>query len=262
MEVTKEITIVGSGNAAWHLAFKFRKAGIKINCIVSKTMMHASGLAENVNALSTQKISDIPVNTDLVLLCVNDNAVANLALEIIKRRLPTAHISGSLPLSVLGADTTNTGVFYPFQTFSKNVTPGEINFPVCVEAENDRMRNLLNSLANKVTDHIVYLSSEQRLHLHLSGVMANNFSNYLMTCAFDYLEQHHIDTQLLAPILEETFNKAKFNHPRTVQTGPAVRGNKEIIKKHLDLLQNDKSLHTIYNLLSDSIEAYYSKPNS
>ncbi len=117
-----------------------------------------------------------------------------------------------------------------------------MKFPVCIESENDKFREILYFYASKISDKVVFLNSDQRLHLHIGGIVVNNFSNHLITRAFDYLNDHKINPDLLLPILEETVNKIKTNHPKDIQTGPSVRGNKEIVKKHLDLLNNQPSL--------------------
>jgi predicted short-subunit dehydrogenase-like oxidoreductase (DUF2520 family) len=41
--------------------------------------------------------------------------------------------------------------------------------------------------------------------------------------------------------------------PSEVQTGPAKRGDLKTIKKHIALLENDKSLQSIYKLITKRI---------
>jgi predicted short-subunit dehydrogenase-like oxidoreductase (DUF2520 family) len=258
MELRHGITIVGAGNVAWHLAFGFRNAGININGVFSRSMASASGLAGKLGTFGSVSLKEIPSDTDMVLICVTDSAVGDV-IKNISKDLTVVHTSGSLPISVLGRDSTGIGVFYPYQTFSKNVNTGNLSFPVCIEANDDKVLEKLKYLANKISDRVVLLNSEDRKRLHVSGVVVNNFTNHLMACAFEFLENHHIDSTLLVPILEETIRKIKNNHPKDVQTGPAVRGDSEIIKKHLALLESNQSLQAIYKLMSLSIMDYYSK---
>jgi len=42
-----------------------------------------------------------------------------------------------------------------------------------------------------------------------------------------------------------------------MQTGPAARNDKETIQKHIELLAAHPQLHKLYQVLSDSIIAYY-----
>jgi F0F1-type ATP synthase beta subunit len=42
-------------------------------------------------------------------------------------------------------------------------------------------------------------------------------------------------------------------HPVKAQTGPAMRDDKLVMKKHLDLIKNNKQLTQVYKTLSDLI---------
>jgi predicted short-subunit dehydrogenase-like oxidoreductase (DUF2520 family) len=250
------IAIVGSGNVASHLAVGFYKVGVKINMVINRTIDHAKELALKVEANYSNTLSDIPENTDLVIIAVTDSAIEGVSKAISSTAYGVVHVSGSMPLSVLSANT-NYGVFYPFQTFSKSERTGALEFPICIEANSEELKQKLSRLAGKLSKTIVYLSSEDRKYLHLSGVIANNFTNHLMARAYDYLNEHNISADLINPIIEETINKIKNNHPKDVQTGPAVRGNSDIVKNHLALLNNYPQLLEIYQVMTNSINAYY-----
>ena len=43
------------------------------------------------------------------------------------------------------------------------------------------------------------------------------------------------DTELLLPIMLQSFEKLKDNHPLKSQTGPAMRNDTRVMKKHLAL---------------------------
>lgn len=69
------------------------------------------------------------------------------------------------------------------------------------------------------------------------------------------MKKHHLDFSLLEPLLEETLHKAFKLSPKEAQTGPAVRDNFEVIKKHLDLLGDDAGMKELYRVLSEHIMA-------
>lgn len=259
METREEITIIGSGNVAWHLAVAFDKKGFAINKVISRNKEQGQLLADFVNTSHSTDLNDIPQSSSLVIIAVSDGAVVDVLKGISAKELPIVHTSGSLPISVFGTDFSNSGVFYPFQTFSKSVKTGELTFPVCLEANNSETLDLLKSYASRISNKVEELNSEKRTKLHLSGILINNFTNHLISRAFDYMDENSIDKDLLAPIMEETISKAFAESPKDVQTGPAIRGDKEIIKKHLDLLSNHSALGNIYEVISNSIEDYYSK---
>ncbi|MBN1117755.1 MAG: DUF2520 domain-containing protein [Bacteroidales bacterium] len=256
MEFKKGITIIGTGNVAWHIAHKFYASGIQINLVVGRNEQKGKVLAKGVNSKYSVDFSDIPFDTDLVLICITDSAISSVA-EKISSDISIAHTAGSVPLSVLGNKNKNTGVFYPFQTFSYGVRTGEIEIPICIEANSTEMNILLNSLAKKINSKIYPVNSDKRKLIHLAGVVANNFSNFLYTQAFEFLKEEDIKPEILLPLIKETTAKLEVSEPSELQTGPARRRNSEVINCHKELLRGNKQLKELYSFMSDLILAYY-----
>src|SRR5690606_27140655 len=91
--------------------------------------------------------------------------------------------------------------------------------------------------------------------LHLSAVLVNNFVNALFVEANHLLadESGQRKFDLLLPLARQTVEKVKNMDPRAAQTGPAKRGDKKIIRKHLRLLKENSDLRKIYKQLSSLI---------
>ena len=261
MGIIDEITIVGSGNVARHLAKTFIVSGIAINKVISRNIKNASMLGNEIGVAASDNLKDIPKNSKLVLLCVSDGALEKLAPYIRSMNFQVAHTAGSVPLSVFGDDKRNTGVFYPFQTFTKNVREGDVKFPLCIEAGSEEMLESLKKLANMVSDSVVVMNSEQRKQLHISGIVANNFSNFIFGRAFEYLNSKKIDSKLLIPLIEETVQKIRLQNPDTLQTGPAVRRSNNIIEEHIEYLKGNNDLKELYSFLSKSIMSFHERKN-
>lgn len=257
MKLISGITIIGSGNVAWHLSHIFQKKNIRVNYIIGRNKKDVTELGESLKTSYSTDFNNIPDNTDLVLLCISDGTIREVSDLIKNKNLKVAHTAGSVALSVFSENFKNAGVFYPFQTFSKHISNIGVNFPVCVEALNAETLNFCMRLAKVITDTVVELDSEKRRELHLSGVIANNFSNFLYTQSFEYLQGKEIDVQLLLPIINQTVNKLKYSSPKNLQTGPALRGSKEVINYHIEMLGNNKDLQDIYKLMSEKISQYY-----
>ena len=58
---------------------------------------------------------------------------------------------------------------------------------------------------------------------------------------------------MMLPLIQETADKVKHNSPVKMQTGPAVRGDKSIMKAHLAMLSKNKKLKKLYKVISQSI---------
>lgn len=251
------ISIIGSGNVAWHMAFAFKNAGINVNSVIGRNKEKGEALANKIGTAYYSNTAAIPFETSLILICVTDSAIEEIAEKVKEINCTVAHTAGSMPLSAVSRFCRYAGVLYPFQTFTQNIRLGEVKFPVCIEANNSEVLNMLRDLGNRVSNNVIELDSEKRKKLHLSGVLANNFSNYFYSRAFDFLEHSNIDPTLLIPLIQETSNKIYFSIPKELQTGPARRGDKKTIEEHAALLAGDKNLSELYMLLSKNLMEYY-----
>ena len=74
----------------------------------------------------------------------------------------------------------------------------------------------------------------------------------MYSIADNYLTANKLDFENLLPIIEETASRLKFAKPSDLQTGPAKRGDKKIIEKHLEML-GESELNEIYSKLSNFI---------
>jgi hypothetical protein len=67
-------------------------------------------------------------------------------------------------------------------------------------------------------------------------------------------EREGLPFDILRPLIEQTARKAvEADHPREVQTGPAVRGDKAVTARHCEMLSADSREEEIYKLLTEYI---------
>ena len=247
------IVILGAGNVATHLSLALKKAGFPIKCIYSKTIDAAKELALKVDSHYTNEISQIPVEADLYILAVKDEIIEEIVKHIKLQYGIIVHTAGSISMNVFENRFKNYGVFYPVQTFSKSREINFSNIPVCIEASNKLLENKLFDLAKCLSKSVHLIDSEKRKMLHLSAVFACNFANHMYSAATEILNQSGISFDLLKPLIEETAQKAIDSGPAKAQTGPAVRNDLNIIKKHLEMLKDNPEFGKIYKLASESI---------
>jgi len=245
-----KITMIGAGNLALHLSHALRHAGHEIVQVYSRTERSASFLANQLNCPFTTEIDKI-TPSDLAIIAVNDDAIEEVEKHI---DFPKVHTSGTKGLECL--TNSNTGVFYPLQTFSKE---SEVNFktiPICIESNDEALRPLLHQLGTSISEKVYTLNSHQRRQLHIAAVIACNFSNLMYRFSQEICEEHEIPFEILHPLILETANKIQSLQPSKAQTGPAQRGDDLTLQKHLSLLENNSELQTIYKTLSDSIKKH------
>jgi predicted short-subunit dehydrogenase-like oxidoreductase (DUF2520 family) len=253
----KTIILLGAGKVATQLALAFTGKGLVIKQVWSRSHLSAKKLAGIVRTHYTGNIRAIRQDGDIYMVCVPDQAIGEVAAAVpLHHNQLLVHTSGSVPIEVLKNYSQNTGVFYPLQTFS----PGrEIAFdrvPLLVEANDLQNRQLLLSLAGKISGHVIVMDSEKRKYAHLAAVFASNFSNFMYTIAGEILAMKGLSFDLLKPLIEETAAKVQSREPYVVQTGPAMRHDEAVIREHLRLLSENDDFAGIYQLINEMISRY------
>jgi len=252
-----KICLIGAGNVATHLAQALDKVS-EIVQIYSHTKSNATNVASAIGKpkIATDSLEKITDYADFYIVSVKDDCIAQIA-----DRTPDigiwAHTSGSIPMSVFKAHKKKYGVFYPLQTFSKNVTLDISRVPFFIEGNCSETTFELTQLAKKISGIVEPADSQRRKALHIAAVFACNFVNYMWIQADELLRQENLDISFMKPLLEETLNKLSHVNPVEAQTGPARRGDTHIIESHLSQLSGDK--HDVYRLISQLIMKQYNE---
>ena len=230
------IVIIGRGNVATNLDYAFRKKGVACQMVSSR-----DGL-------------DLLPQANVYIYAVKDEALTSVIAQVQgKEKSLHLHTSGTMPISVFGDDKPHAGIFYPFQTFSKaRVIENFSTVPVFFEARGIDDISAGYSLALTITSHVYEATQQDRERLHVAGVYACNFTNLMYTMAAELLKNTHIPFSALLPLIDETAAKIHTLSPRDAQTGPARRGDENVMNHHLSLLNDEQ--RQVYQLLSDAIK--------
>jgi predicted short-subunit dehydrogenase-like oxidoreductase (DUF2520 family) len=249
-----KISIIGSGNVATHLAIAIHNAGEQIVQVFSKNIRNAETLAKKINTKHfTDKFDNIE-EADLYIISVSDTAIKQIAAEQKLRKKFLVHTSGSVEMKIFQEYTDNYGVFYPLQTFKKEQKINMQEVPICLEASDKKKLDILQNLSKKISNKIYFIDSHQRKKLHLSAVFVNNFVNHLFAIAAEIIEKEGLNFEILKPLIQKTFENIENNKPSEIQTGPAVRADMEVIRKHIEMLKNyNHNYSEIYKIISESI---------
>lgn len=267
------ISFVGYGNLAYRLSLALKRAGHQIEYVYGRDLeqatklamalngeVSASNMAAAKNLCTTQATTNLSLiqSSEVVIFAVSDSAIDLVAkqftalLEEGKEPPFTLHCSGSTDLDAL-SPLPNRGVFYPLMTLSKGK---EVDFslvPFLLEGNNNKTKELLITLTNSLLSEYKFLDSKERRVMHLAALFINNFGNHLIGQAFDIATPH---SPFLMPLAIETVRKAfLYNNTVKAQTGPAVRGDRVTMQKHLAYLkEHHPNLLEFYTLFSNAIE--------
>lgn len=249
------IVLIGAGNLATNLGKALKSKGFHVVQVYSRTRESASKLATLLNADTTTSLEEVRKNADLYIVSLSDSAFEKLIPEITKGKNKGlfVHTAGSISMSIWEGYADHSGVFYPMQTFSKGREVDFTQIPIFLEANNERDLDILSYIASELSSKVYIISSEQRKVLHLSAVFTCNFTNHMYALADHLLQKYDIPFDVMLPLIDETAQKVHQLSPREAQTGPAIRYDKNVINKHLELLASEPAIQELYEKISQSI---------
>lgn len=254
----QSVTIIGAGNIAVHLLKRLKSAGLDQLVAYSRSD-DFSGVPENIKPLLTNDPQIFHKRTDLFIIAVKDDSIAEVAGKVKDHGQIVVHTSGSTSIKALER-FSNYGVIYPLQTFSKDRALSWDQIPVFIEASDGNTKQEISTFANKLTSSIHYKNSEERRKLHISAVFVSNFVNHMFVQGKELADHQGVDFSLFMPLIHETVNKSFAMDPLKAQTGPALRNDKVTLKKHLEALKKDPDKFQLYELISEAIFRKGKKP--
>lgn len=251
------LVIFGSGNVATHIAKPLSRHHDIIQ-IVSRNLEHANRLAKMIgdSVEASTDLSNIREDADAYIVSVNDDSIAAIAANTPATGL-WMHTSGSIGIEVFHGHKQHYGVLYPLQTFSRNVPVDMPEVPIFIEGNDRESTGGINNLAKDISRHIYHADSSQRRQLHIAAVFACNFANRLWAIADDILKEAGYDFSVLSPLLKATLEKAVHTSPADGQTGPARRGDRQVMESHIKSLDTENA--EIYKIISKSIFNQYNE---
>lgn len=239
-----------------NLHYAFELKGIKTE------LVHARPLTADPAAVEKLPLADV------YIYAVADHALADVVAKVTMPKALHLHTSGTMPIEVFGADKPHAGVLYFFQSFSREVMIDDWStIPCFIEGRNIDDIAAIYSLAQCLTSRIYEADGYDRGRLHIAGVFANNYTNLMYRIAAQVLQDTQIPFEALLPLIDRTADKVHTLAPKDAQTGPAQRGDMNVMKRHMELLENvpegefsAADLHGVYQALAALIWKAHNRP--
>ena len=231
--------------------------------IYNRSYNKGTSLARKIRAKAVEKIGELDPDIDLIIIAVSDDAINNISRQLGEKKWQSViivHTSGSVPSTALNG-LSSYGVFYSFQSMTAGQEMDFKQVPILVHSNSEQNTDLLIQLAESISDKVYKVSDEQRGIIHVAGVFANNFSNHMVTVAHDILAKNELPLEVIKPLIVNTLQKILEMDPIDAQTGPAVRGDTDVMDKHIKFLEDQPELKNLYRLISDSIIVYHESNN-
>ena len=247
-----KIALIGSGNVATVLGRLLVKHQHQVTQVISRDVVHAGELANELGASFTDFDGSPDENAELFIIAISDAALENFFVKDGIHNKLVVHTAGSVSKDILHNFSNRYGVLYPLQSLRKEM---EVIPPVpfLVDGCNEEITGIIENFAKTISYSVEIAGDEERLKLHAAAVVVSNFTNHLYAIAEDFCSKEKVNFNLLLPLIIETAQRTRYSLPSKVQTGPAIRKDIQTLDKHLRLFTAHPKMRTTYLRLTDSI---------
>jgi|SRR5690348_993723 len=184
---------------------------------------------------------------ELVLLCVPDTAIRDVARDLVPGPGWIAHVSGATPLTALDPHERRFGL-HPLQTFTRARGPEQLDgASAAVTAETGEARERGFELANLLGLTPFELADEARPLYHAGAAIASNYLVTLHRVASDLFRAAGAPPEALVPLMQRTIENG-FE-----LTGPIERGDWETVEAHREAIRSTRpDLEPLYDVLAEA----------
>ena len=255
---TPRVLLIGTGRTAFHLGHALKRGKVTLTGVAGRDPAKTKDLARQFKCEAFTLAGPFP-KCDMILIAVKDDAIGSVAKRLPKGSTVVAHTSGTQSMAVLGKQM-HAGVLWPIQSLSPGEPVDLSNVPLIVDSSDGDARKVLLAVAQRISSRVLELPHKQREGLHMAAVFASNFPIFLLGQAQRLLKEQNLPQDLLLPLWKSAAEKAAIMGPDETLTGPARRGDRKTIDKHLDRLKSDRDLRRAYALLSRLILKAHGHP--
>ncbi|MEM1271220.1 MAG: Rossmann-like and DUF2520 domain-containing protein [Bacteroidota bacterium] len=243
--------IIGPGAAGQALAQRLIDSGFFVQAFIGRNLARTKVAAERLGVpYATDFVGDLPTGIRLVLCCVPDDALPDVAEDLAAitghpwSETAVAHVSGAVPASVLDPVAQRGALtfgFHPVQSFGRNRLAVFDGVVAGIEGT-ERAAAYGQALALHLGLKAVVIPAEAKARYHLAASVASNFSVTVASLATEILHSIGLDPEagmeLLRPLLAGTFANLAEARPEDALTGPIVRGDRETVARHAEAVRH------------------------
>jgi predicted short-subunit dehydrogenase-like oxidoreductase (DUF2520 family) len=213
--------VIGAGRAGSAIAARLRERGLELS----------------------------EASPELVLLCVPDRAIAEVAAAISPGPW-VAHVSGATPLAALDPHVRRFSV-HPLQTFTRARGAEQLDGAfAAITADTEEAREIGLWLARTLGLEPFTLGDSKRVAYHAGAAIASSYLVTLRRAAGSLLEAAGAPPEALDPLMRRTIE----NHFEL--TGPIARGDWATVDAHVTAIRKERpELEAMYVTLAETTKA-------
>ena len=237
--------IVGGGRAAWAFGSTWRRIGWPLAGVWLRDESH-SHIAELLETTRVE-LSELAIDADLLLLAVSDRAIPEVAALIPETESIIVHASGALP-SLRGGFS-----LHPLRALPAVGVPSDLQDTLLVfEGAHRRTARLIAVAAGA---RFAEITARNKPLYHAAAVFGSNYVAALLEISQRLLERAGVTEarEEIASLAQSGVENWRSHENEWRFTGPAARGETEVLTRHLEALRSDPELAEIYDLLARQI---------
>jgi predicted short-subunit dehydrogenase-like oxidoreductase (DUF2520 family) len=212
----------------------------------SITVIGSGRVGAAISARLQERGISVGEDGELVLLCVPDNVLAEVARDVPAGPW-VAHVSGATPLNALDPHRRRFSL-HPLQTFTRTRGPEQLDGAwAAVTAEDPAALELGFWLARTLGLEPFELADDVRPLYHAGAAIASNYLVTLHDVAAELFLAAGAPPEALAPLMRRTIDNG-FE-----LTGPIERGDWETVEAHRRAIHAAKpELEPLYDVLAEA----------
>src|SRR5687768_2086519 len=261
-----QVSIIGTGRLGTALAIALVQQGYSIGALVARRRESATRAAAALDVparvVALKDLADLPA-PDLLLIATPDDQIAKVAESLAKLdwdepiRSIVLHTSGALSSSMLAPlreKNWSTGSLHPLASISEPKAGARLLRGAfwCIEGDKQAVR-LGRKIVSDLDGKSFSISSEKKPLYHAAAVMVSGNVTALFDLAIEMLSECGLNRkqaqEALMPLLASAVRNLEKLDPSRALTGTFARGDVETVKRHLEVLKNNKQALEMYRLL-------------
>jgi predicted short-subunit dehydrogenase-like oxidoreductase (DUF2520 family) len=248
-----QLGIVGGGRAAWAFGSALAASGTGVVRVTLRDGS-ASPLPELLGA-SRLSLERLVAHAEIILVAVSDSALPELCRSIAAMAPSGAwlfHPSGSHS-SALFAPHARAFSLHPLRSLPPPGTAAALDGALLVFEGPAEGLEVASRIATRANARLASVAPEAKGAYHAAAVLAANYPAALLSMCELLLSDAGVagvSTDDIAALSISAIENWRRGSGSARFTGPVVRGDAEIVRKHLELLHDRPTMQSVYASLA------------